>query len=206
MAKVKICGVNSVEALAAASEAGADWVGFVFYPPSPRALTPGQAGSISATQPGGPERVGLFVDPADEDVEAALAAVPLAALQVYASPGRAQELRVRFGIPVWHAIGIGSRADLPGASPGVDGLLLDAKAPADAELPGGNAHSFDWSVLRGWTSPLPWLLAGGLTPGNVRGAIEASGANAVDVSSGVERARGVKDPALIRAFIAAAKG
>ena len=206
MTQVKICGVNAPEALRAAAEAGADWVGFVFFPPSPRALPPDQAAALSSSYPGGPARVGLFVDPADADVEAVLAAVPLAVLQVHSvSAARAQSLRARFGLPVWHAVGVEAQADLPASADGVDGLLLDAKAPADADLPGGNAEAFDWSVLRGWTAPLPWLLAGGLTPDNVGEAIRTSGAPAVDVSSGVERARGVKDPGLIRAFIEAAK-
>jgi len=204
--KVKICGVNSAEALAAAADGGADWVGFVFYPPSPRALTPAQAAALSATRPGGPVRVGLFVDPADEEVEAALAALPLGVLQHHGDPARGRALRARFGLPVWQAVGVAGQADLPDREAGVDGLLLDAKAPADADLPGGNAQRFDWSVLSGWAAPLPWLLAGGLTPENVRKAVETAGAAAVDVSSGVERARGVKDPALIRAFVAAARG
>ncbi|MBV8913428.1 MAG: phosphoribosylanthranilate isomerase [Acetobacteraceae bacterium] len=207
MTKVKICGVNAPDALAAAAAAGADWVGFVFFPPSPRALSPAQAASLSATHPGGPARVGLFVDPEDDDVAAVLAALRLDALQLHGvGAERAQAIRNRFGLPVWHAIGVESRADLPQTSTGVDWLLLDAKAPIDAELPGGNAQSFDWSVLRGWTAPAPWLLAGGLTPENVRQAVETSGAPAVDVSSGVERGRGIKDGALIRAFVAAAKG
>lgn len=205
MARVKICGVNDPLALQTAAEAGADWVGFVFFPPSPRFVTPAQAAALSATHPGGPARVGLFVDPADAEVAAALDAVALDVLQVYAGERRAAALRARFGRPVWHAIGIGSAADLPRQADGVDALLLDAKPPQDATLPGGNAQRFDWSVLRGWMPPLPWLLAGGLTPDNVRQAVADSGAEAVDVSSGVERNRGVKDPALIRAFIEAAK-
>jgi phosphoribosylanthranilate isomerase len=203
--QVKICGVNAPDALRAAAEAGADWVGFVFFPPSPRALTPEQAAALSASYEGGPTRVGLFVDPADEDVEAVLAKVPLQVLQVHSvSAARAEALRVRFGLPVWRAVGIERGADLPTAER-VDGLLLDAKAPPGADLPGGNAQPFDWSVLRGWTAPLPWLLAGGLTPENVAEAIRISGAPAVDVSSGVETARGLKDPSRIRAFITAAK-
>ena len=114
-------------------------------------------------------------------------------------------LRSRFGVPVWHAIGVATRADLPGDAPGVDALLLDAKPPADAVLPGGNAHAFDWPLLQGWAAPAPWLLAGGLTPLNVADAIRLSGAAAVDVSSGVERERGVKDEALIRQFVQAAR-
>lgn len=205
MAKVKICGVNTPEALAAAAEAGADWVGFVFFPRSPRFVTPEQAAAISATWPGGPGRVGLFVEPGDEAVEAALRQVPLAALQIYAGAERARALRTRFGVPVWHAVGIATPADLPAHAEAVDALMLDAKPPPDATRPGGNAASFDWSMLQGWTAPLPWLLAGGLTPDNVAEAIRQSGAAAVDVSSGVEAAPGLKSAELIRRFVAAAK-
>ena len=205
MARVKICGVTTPEALQAAEQAGADWVGYVFFPPSPRYLTPTEAAALSATVPGGPKRVGLFVNPGEDEVAATLAAVALDVLQVLASPERVAALRTRFGIPVWLVAGVAGPQDLPAAAPGLDGLLLDAKAPPDSALPGGNAVPFDWSVLRGWASPVPWLLAGGLTPGNVADAIRISGASAVDVSSGVESARGIKDPALIRAFVAAAR-
>ncbi len=203
-ARVKICGINSPAALDAAADAGADWIGYVFFPPSPRAVTPAQAAALDAHRRG-PARVGLFVDPSDDDVALALAALPLDVLQVHAGAGRAAALRARFGVPVWHVIGVGAAADLPTSAPGVDGLLLDAKAPPGATRPGGNALSFDWSILRGWAAPLPWLLAGGLTPDNVADAVRVSDALAVDVSSGVESAHGVKDAALIRAFVQAAR-
>ncbi len=205
MAKVKICGVNTKEALAAASDAGADWVGFVFFPPSPRYVTPERAAAISATYTGGPARVGLFVDPTDDAVQAALARLPLAALQVYAPAERVTALRARFGVPVWYAIGVESPADLPAHASGMDALLLDAKPPKGATRPGGNAARFAWSMLADWAAPLPWLLAGGLTPDNVVQAIRLSGAPAVDVSSGVETSPGVKSTALIRAFVTAAQ-
>jgi len=198
---VKICGINSPEALDAATDAGADYVGFVFFPPSPRAVTPAQAAALSAHRPGGPARVGLFVDPTDDDVAEALASLSLDVLQVHGTAARAVELRTRFGAPVWVASGVGGADDLPTDDGGVDALLLDAKAPPGAPLPGGNARAFDWSVLRGWTAPAPWLLAGGLTPDNVAEAVRVSGASAVDVSSGVERSRGVKDAGLIQAFV-----
>ncbi len=197
---VKICGINSPAALDAAADAGADYAGFVFFPPSPRAVTPTQAAALAAHRPSGPARVGLFVDPTDDDIAAVLAALKLDVLQVHGAPGRAAELRARFGVPVWAVVGVAGAADLPNEAPGVDGLLLDAKAPPGAVLPGGNAKVFDWSVLQGWTAPVPWLLAGGLTPANVAEAVRVSGAPAVDVSSGVERSRGVKDAALIQAF------
>ena len=205
MAQVKVCGISTRAGFDAAAEAGANWIGFVFFPPSPRAVTPGQAAAVAAGSAGGPALVGLFVQPSDDDVARALDALQLDVLQVYADAGRAAALRRRFGVPVWHALGVAERGDLPAAAPDVDALLLDAKPPAGAALPGGNAHAFDWPLLQGWTAPVPWLLAGGLTPSNVAEAIRLSGASAVDVSSGVERERGVKDAALIRQFVEAAR-
>ncbi len=203
--RIKVCGIASAEAFDAAVAAGADWVGFVFFPASPRALLPAQAASLSARHPGGPLRVGLFVAPDDATVAAALAALPLDVLQLYVAPGRAAELRARFGVPVWRAVGVGTPADLPATAEGIDGLVIEPKPPPGATRPGGNAVALDWSLTAGWRAPAPWLLAGGLTAENVGAAIRASGAAAVDVSSGVERAPGVKDPALIAAFVAAAK-
>lgn len=204
--RVKICGMNDAAAIDAAVAAGADWVGFVFFPPSPRYVTPAQAAALSARHPGGPERVGLFVEPEPAQIEAALAALKLDALQLYTSAGRAADLRGQFGIPVWRAIGITDAADLPVGAEGADALVLEAKPPEDATRPGGNARRFDWAALRGWTAPAPWILAGGLDPDNVAAAIAATGAPAVDVSSGVESAPGRKDPALIRRFVRNAKG
>lgn len=203
--EVKICGVNAAAAFDAAAEGGADWVGFVFVGASPRAVTPAEAARLSGRLRGGPGRVGLFVEPGDDEIARALDAVALDAVQLYASAERAAAARARFGVPVWLAVGVAGPGDLPSEAAGMDRLLLDAKPDAGAALPGGNAQPFDWTMLRGWDAPLPWLLAGGLTPGRVAEAIRASGARGVDVSSGVERARGVKDPALIRAFIAAAR-
>jgi phosphoribosylanthranilate isomerase len=199
--RVKICGMNDAAAIDAAIEAGADWVGFVFFPPSPRFVTPEQAAALSARHPGGAGRVGLFVEPEPEAIEAALAVLKLDALQLYTSAGRAAALRDRFGVPVWRAIGVSGAADLPRAAEGADALVLEAKPPRDATRPGGNARRFDWAALRGWTAPAPWILAGGLDPDNVAEAIAATGAPAVDVSSGVESAPGRKDPALIRRFV-----
>lgn len=203
--RVKICGINDAAAFDTAVAAGADWVGFNFFPPSPRAVTPEQAALLSARVKGGPERVGLFVDPSDDAVDAVLAAVHLDALQIYAPAPRVVALRARLGRPVWQAIGIAAADDLPLTAGAADRLLLEAKPPPAATRPGGNATAFDWALLRGWRAPLPWTLAGGLTPDNVTAAIGATGAEAVDVSSGVEARPGVKDPALIRAFIAAAR-
>jgi phosphoribosylanthranilate isomerase len=207
---VKICGVNDVAAMDAAVAAGADAVGFVFFPPSPRAVTPAQAAALSARVAGGPLRAGLFVDAGDDAIAEVLAALPLDLIQLHGAeaPERCAALRARFGVRVMKALGVAAPADLAALAryaPVVDRFLLDAKPPVGAELPGGNAAAFDWSLVRGAAVPRPWLLAGGLTPENVAEAIRASGAPGVDVSSGVERARGVKDPALVGAFMRAAR-
>ena len=208
---VKICGINDAAAMDAAAEAGADLIGFVFFPPSPRAVTPAQAGALSARVAGGPRRVGLVVDATDDAIAAILAACPLDILQLHGeeTPARAAAIRARFGLPVMKAIGVATERDLDAVgafAPAVDRFLFDAKPPPGGPLPGGNAQPFEWRLLSGRAFPKPWLLAGGLTPGNVAEAIRIAGAPGVDVSSGVERARGVKDADLIRAFIAAAKG
>jgi phosphoribosylanthranilate isomerase len=204
---VKICGINDAAAMEAAAEAGADLVGFVFFPPSPRAVVPAQAAAIARP---GPAKVGLFVDPTDDDIAAVLAALPLDLIQLHGeeTPERCAAVKARFGVPVMKALGIARREDLGALAeyaPAVDRFLLDAKAPPGAPLPGGNAAPFDWTLTAGVAVPRPWLLAGGLTPGNVAEAIAVSGAPGVDVSSGVEKARGQKEPARIAAFVAAAR-
>lgn len=206
MTKVKICGVTDPAAFDAAVAAGADWVGFNFFPRSPRFVTPDEAAVLSARAGKGVLRVGLFVEPTLQVIEDTLARVGLDVLQIYGAVGLIPAIRARFGLPVWRAMGVGSAADLPTGPMGSDALVLEAKPPAGADRPGGNATSFDWSVLSGWTAPVPWVLAGGLTVDSVARAVGQTGVAAVDVSSGVERSPGVKDPALIRAFIAAAKG
>lgn len=210
MTEVKICGISTPGALRAAAEGGADLVGFVFFPASPRALTPAQAGALSASLEGGPKRVGLFVDPDDALIEAVLAATPLDILQLHGgeTPERVAEIRARFGRPVMKAIGIATEADLAQIddfSGVADRLLLDAKPPPEATRPGGNAEAFEWRLARLKAIPVPWLLAGGLTPANVAEAIRIAGAPGVDVSSGVERSKGVKDEGLIRDFIRAVR-
>jgi phosphoribosylanthranilate isomerase len=205
MTRVKICGINDPAGFDAAVEAGADWLGFVFFPPSPRYVAPQLAASLSARNPGGPPRVGLFVEPTIEAIGKVLAGVKLDALQIYGAVDALAAIRAAFGLPIWRAIGISGPLDLPPALHPADRLVLEAKAPAGASRPGGNATTFDWSVLSGWTAPGPWMLAGGLAPETVAMAIRQTAAPAVDVSSGVESSRGVKDPALIRAFVSAAK-
>jgi phosphoribosylanthranilate isomerase len=209
--EVKICGIRDAETLDAVVQAGADFVGYNFFPPSPRFVTPAEAGALAARHTGGPQRVGLFVDATDDAIAAVLAAVPLEILQLQGSetPERAAAIRTRFGLPVMKALGIAAEEDFAFVAafvPVVDRFLFDAKPPPGASLPGGNAAAFEWRLLAGRVIPRPWLLAGGLTAGNVAEAIRTAGAPGVDVASGVERARGVKDAALIRAFVAAARG
>ncbi len=163
------------------------------------------AEALSARHGPGPLRVGLFVEPTERAIEDALDALPLDVLQLYTDAERAAELRALFGITVWRAVGLRTAADLPAIDEAIDGYVIEAAPPDGASLPGGNATRLDTSLLRQWSSAKPWLLAGGLTPSNVRAAIAASNATAVDVSSGVESSRGVKDPDLIRAFVTAAK-
>jgi phosphoribosylanthranilate isomerase len=203
--RVTICGVNDAAGFDTAVAAGADWVGFIFFPRSPRVVSAREAAALSARHVGGPARVGLFVEPTDAEVADVLGTVRLDVLQLYVDAPRAAALRARFGVPVWRAVGVAAATDLPAGAGGADGFVVEPKPPAGATRPGGNAVALDWSLPSGWQAPAPWLLAGGLTPDNVAQAIHASGARAVDVSSGVERSRGAKDPALIRAFITAAR-
>jgi phosphoribosylanthranilate isomerase len=208
MIRVKICGINSAEALAAATEERADHIGFVFFARSPRAVTAEQAAAIKATQASVPPAIGLFVAPTLDEIAAVLAVVALDGLQIYGNAALARAARREFGRLVWLAQGVSTSADLAAASAaamGLDGLVIEAKPPPGATRPGGNAVAIDWAMLAGWSPPLPWLLAGGLTPDNVAEAIAASGTRAVDVSSGVERIPGVKEPELIRAFVRAAR-
>ncbi len=203
--RVKICGLTDPAAVAAVAAGGADFAGFVFFAASPRAVSPTRAAALAAGLPAGIRRVGLFVAPTAAAVAAVLAEQKLDALQLYGVTGAAVPTwRARFGIPVWTAHGIAAAADLPLAAQGADALVIEAKPPSGATRPGGNAAALDWALLRGWHAPAPWLLAGGLTPGNVAAAIAATGAPAVDVSSGVEREVGRKDPDLIYAFLRAA--
>jgi phosphoribosylanthranilate isomerase len=201
--RVKICGINAPDAFDAAIEAGADWVGFNFFPRSPRHVRPQEAAALSARSPGGPLRVGLFVEPTPGMIAATLDVVRLDILQLYGVADLSA--MTRFGLLIWRAVGVATADDLPTVAGSADALVVEAKPPPDASRPGGNAMRFDWSLLGGWTAPLPWILAGGLTATNVAEAIRISHAAAVDVSSGVEAKPGIKDPVLIRAFVAAAR-
>ena len=206
--EAKICGINTPEALDAAVRHGAAYVGFVFYPPSPRALTPEAAAPLAHAAAGSVRRVGLFVDADDSAIARTLALAPLDLLQFHGSetPARVRAVRERFGLPVMKAVPIAGPEDIAAAGAylaAADLLLFDAKPPRDMKgaLPGGNALSFDWQLLAGRRWPLPWMLSGGLTAENVAEAVRISGARAVDVSSGVEERPGRKDPARISAFL-----
>jgi phosphoribosylanthranilate isomerase len=208
----KICGINDATAMQTAVAAGARYVGLVFYPPSPRALTPDAAATLAALVPNEVTKVGLFVDPDDALIDAVLPKVALDMLQLHGSesPARCVELRQHTGLPVMKAIKVADQDDIKAARDylgSVDWLMFDAKAPKDmpGALPGGNALSFDWTLLSDQTWPVPWMLAGGINPDNVVAAVRASGAQVVDVSSGVESEPGRKDPARIEAFLAAVK-
>lgn len=208
MAQVKICGLRDADNVDAAIRAGAQYLGFVFFPKSPRAVTPEQAGALVQDIPAGTARVGLFVNPDDAQLTGTLTHAPLDIIQLHGqeSPERVAQVKDLTGLPVMKAIGVSGPQDLGALIDYglvADMLLVDAKAPKDADLPGGNGIAFDWRLLVGRKWLRPWLLAG-LTPDNVAEAIRLTGARAVDVSSGVESQPGVKDPALIRSFIKAA--
>jgi len=210
MTAVKICGLTDEAAVAAAVEAGADFIGAVFFPPSPRHIGPEQAAHLFDGVPDDVKRVGLFVDPTDDDIEGALRHVRLDLIQLHGqeTPERAEAIGLEFGVPLMKAVGVASAADAKSAEAYADiadWILLDAKPPAEATRPGGNAAAFDWSLVEAYTTGLPWMLAGGLTPDTVQAAITATHPPAVDVSSGVESSPGHKDPDLIRRFIDAAK-
>ncbi len=207
--RVKICGLTRPQDVDALVQSRAAYGGLVFFPKSPRAVGIAQARALAQAFPPDLASVGLFVDPDDALLDAVLAEVPLSILQLHGkeTPERVSELRARHGLPVMKAVGVASADDLPAlADYGrvADMLLVDAKAPKDAVLPGGNGLAFDWRLIAGRRWPVPWMLAGGLTPANVRDAIALTGARQVDVSSGVESAPGVKDGDLIAAFCAAA--
>ncbi|HAW47562.1 MAG TPA: phosphoribosylanthranilate isomerase [Roseovarius sp.] len=209
--RVKICGLTEARDVAAAVEAGAAYVGFVFFEKSPRHVDVEAARALALEVPPGVAKVALTVDADDATLDALCALVPLDMLQLHGaeSPARVSEVKARYGLPVMKAIGIAEAADLDQIDryAGVaDQLLIDAKPPPGASRPGGNALAFDWGLIEGRDWPLPWLLAGGLTPETVADAVARTGARQIDVSSGVEVSPGRKDPALIRAFIAAARG
>ena len=207
----KICGLNSEATVAAALEGGAAYLGFVFYPPSPRAVSPVRAAALGAVVPAGVARVGMFVDAEDDAIAAVLDRAPLELLQFHGneSPERVVETKRRFGCPVMKAIAIAGPEDVRAAEryeQVADLLLFDAKPPRRADaLPGGNGLAFDWRLIAGHRWRLPWMLSGGLTAALLPEAVRISGASAVDVSTGVERRPGDKDPDKIREFLGVAR-
>lgn len=206
--RVKICGLRDAAMLDAAVQAGAAYVGLVFFEKSPRNVTLAQAAALAAMVPAGVAKVALVVDADDAQLDALLAQVPVDILQLHGSetPARVTEVKARYGLPVMKAVGVAGPDDLAALetyAQVADQLLVDAKPPKGADLPGGNGLSFDWRLIAGRRWSVPWMLAGGLTPANVAQAVALTGAGQVDVSSGVESAPGVKDAALIAAFCAA---
>lgn len=206
--KVKICGITEPLGLQAAIDHHTDFVGFVFHPSSPRAVLPEIATDLIRMLPASIIPVGLFVDPDDEVIETILAHVPLKMIQLhgYESPERTAAIRAHTNLPVMKAIRIASQNDLNEINAyedSCDWILFDAKTENPAQH-GGTGQRFDWAILKGHKIAKPWMLAGGLNPENVGEAFAILCPDAVDVSSGVERAPGEKDPAKIAAFIAAA--
>jgi phosphoribosylanthranilate isomerase len=207
---IKICGIRTPQALDAAIQARAEHVGLNFYPPSPRYVASPVAARLGEQAEGWINRVGVFVDADDAAIGKALAAASLDAIQLHGSetPARAAQVRTRFGRPVWKVISVATAADVGRAEAYVgaaDLILFDARTPMGT-LPGGMGLAFDWGLVAGWKGPLPWGLAGGLTPDNVAEAVRITGAPLVDTSSGVESAVAIKDPHRIAAFCTAARG
>ena len=209
---VKICGLTHSDDLAAAVKAGARYIGFNFFPKSPRYVSPEKAAALAAEVPLGVAKVALVVNPTDEVLDDIINTAPIDMIQLHGSesPERVSEVKARYGLPVIKAIGIAGPEDVAKIdvyARVADQLLIDAKAPKDAALPGGNGIAFDWGLLadkKYWT--VPWMLAGGLTVENVAEAIRLTGAKQVDLASAVESSPGRKDPAKMQAFIAAAQG
>ena len=208
--KVKICGLKTREHVAVAAGAGASYVGFTFFAKSPRYIAPADAHELAQFVPDDVTKVALVVNPEDAYIDQLMGSVAIDMLQLHGqeTPERVEEIRALSGLPIMKAVGVASEEDLApleAYEAVADQILLDAKAPKGSDRPGGNAVTFDWDLIAGRNWNAPWMLAGGLVPGNVAEAIARTGATQVDVSSGVESAPGDKDSALIRAFIAAAQ-
>jgi phosphoribosylanthranilate isomerase len=207
--RVKICGLKTTADVAAVAASGAAYAGLVFFAKSPRNLTIPAARALALAAPVGLAKVALVVDADDAFLDAITEAMPLDMLQLHGheTPDRVAEVRARYGLPVMKAVGVADEGDLAAVfdySLVADQILVDAKPPKNADLPGGNGLSFDWRLVaqRRWLRP--WMLAGGLRPDNVAEAIRLTNARQVDVSSGVESAPGVKDAARIADFVRAA--
>ena len=206
---VKICGLKSSDAVEVAIDGGARYLGFVFFPSSPRRVTPRRMADLAADVPTGVTKVALVVDADDDALDDIVTNAPVDLLQMHGSEsaGRVRAVKRRFGLPVMKTVSIAGPEDVDIAKryeAAADRLLFDAKAPAGATRPGGNALTFDWELLDGQTWHLPWFLAGGLEAETLAEAVRVSGAQAVDVSSGVEDMPGVKNPAKIQNFLDAA--
>lgn len=208
--RVKICGLTTPEQVAAAAEAGAAYIGLNFFSRSPRYIAAEAARELALAAPPGVAKVALSVDADDELLDEITAQVPLDMLQLHGheTVERVTEVKARYGLPVMKVIGVADAADLAQIAvyeAVADQILVDAKPPKGADRPGGNALAFDWSLIAGREWAKPWMLAGGLVPGNVAEAIARTGARQVDVASGVESAPGIKDADLMRAFVDAAR-
>lgn len=203
---VKICGLATVDDVRACADAGANYMGLVFFEKSPRNITIPAARELALAAPLGLAKVALVVNPSDAELDAITGTVPLDMLQLHGreTPERVAEVKARYGLPVMKAVGIADGDDLPKLESyfGVaDQILVDAKPPKGGELPGGNGLSFDWRLIAGRRWPCPWMLAGGLTAENVAEAVKMTGAKQVDVSSGVEDAPGLKNAEFIQKFV-----
>lgn len=208
--RVKICGLRDADAVDAAVSGGADYVGFNFFPKSPRYVTPVLAAELAARVPTGIAKVGLVVNPDNAALDALLSQTPLDFVQLHGAetPDRVVEVKRRTGLPVIKVVGVADESDLAQVAAHAavaDQILVDTKPPKNAILPGGNGVAFDWGLVAGLRWPVPWMLAGGLTPDNVADAIAQTGARQVDVASGVESAPGVKDAQMIADFVKAAQ-
>ncbi|MBC7153144.1 MAG: phosphoribosylanthranilate isomerase [Rhodobacteraceae bacterium] len=209
--RIKICGLTRAADVAAAVAAGARYLGFVFFAPSPRHVDVALARDLALLVPPGVARVALVVDAGDAALDEIADRVPLDMWQLHGheSVARVAEVRARYGLPVMKAVGVAETGDLAALDAYgrvADQILVDARPPKGAALPGGNGIAFDWRLIAGRRWPVPWMLAGGLTAGNVAEAIRLTGARQVDVSSGVEEAPGVKDVGLIADFARAVRG
>ena len=208
--RVKICGLTKAEDVVATAAGGAAYCGLNFFPKSPRYVTPEQARALALQAPVGLAKVGLVVNASDEELDAITQAAPLDMLQLHGGESieRVVAIKARYGLPVIKVVGVAGAEDLTaldGFSKVADQILVDAKPPKDAVLPGGNGVAFDWRLIAGREWSVPWMLAGGLTPDNVAEAIRLTGAQQVDTASGVESAPGVKNAGLIKAFVEAAQ-
>ena len=206
--RVKICGLRTLADVQAVADAGAAYFGLNFFPKSPRYVTLSVARDLALAAPPGLAKVALTVNADDATLDAITEAMPLDMLQLHGheTPDRVAEIRTRYGLPVMKVVGVADEGDLAllfDHSTAADQLMIDAKPPKDAVLPGGNGLPFDWRLIAGRRWLRPWMLAGGLTAQNVAEAVRLTGARQVDLASGVESAPGVKDRAMIQAFMAA---